>query len=183
MYPRHGTSVHPGAEGVDVGSHVGGRSPRAPVRRRAQGGSRLKPVVRWSGATSRQRKRFKRETQARRGRATRAPTSQNVGSARGATAPRTQRTRDSPNGGGGKAVRGERKRSGARGSPQGRKAHKGAQRNPPRHLGRPQTGGAYAERPTLWAPRRKHGTAGLRAPDPTPEGPGDADSEQLRQPT
>lgn len=86
----------PGAEGVDAGSRVGGRSPRAPVRRRAQGGSRWKTVVRWSGATSRQCKRFQRETQARRGRATREPTSQNVGSARGAIAPRTLRTRACP---------------------------------------------------------------------------------------
>lgn len=92
----------PGAEGVDAGSRVGGRSPRAPVCRRAQGGSRVKTVVRWSGATIRQRKRFKRETQARRRWATREPTSQNVGSARGATAPRTRRTRDRPHPRGGR---------------------------------------------------------------------------------
>lgn len=68
------------AEGVDAGSRVGAQRARAPVRRRAQGGSREKTVVRWSGATSRQHKRFERETQARRGRAGREPTSQNVGS-------------------------------------------------------------------------------------------------------
>ena len=102
MYPGHGATVPFRAEGVDAGSRVGGRSPRAPVRRRAQGGSRVKTVVRWSGATSRQCKRFQRETQARRGRAAREPTSQNVGSALGATAPRTQRTRDSPHPRGGR---------------------------------------------------------------------------------
>ena len=83
------------AEGVAAGSRGGAQRARAPARRRTQGGSREKTVVRWSGATSRQRQRFERETQGRRRRAGREPTSQNGGSGRGAKAPRTLRTRDS----------------------------------------------------------------------------------------
>ena len=47
-----------------------------------------------------------------------------------------------------------------------------------RHLGRDLTGGVDAGLTTLWEPCRKHGTAGLRAPDPTPDGTVEADSKQ-----
>ena len=65
------------------------------ARRAVQGGSREKTVVRWSGATSRQRQRFERETQGRRRRAGREPTSQNGGSGRRPEGRWTLRTRDS----------------------------------------------------------------------------------------
>lgn len=68
------------AEGVGAGSRASERSERAPARRAVQGGSREKTVVRWSGATSRQRKRFERETQTARRRAAREHWSQNGGS-------------------------------------------------------------------------------------------------------
>lgn len=52
-----------------------------------------KSVVRWSGATSRQRQRFGKETQDRRGRAMRERNSENGGCGRVATATSTQWTR------------------------------------------------------------------------------------------
>ena len=87
------------------------------------------------------------------------------------------RTQDSPAGGGGNAVRGERKRRSNGKSPQGLTERDEAQRHPSRRLGRSMAGGVDAERPTRWAPRMKHGTAGLRAPDPTPYGAGAADTD------
>lgn len=148
------------AEGEAAGSRGCARRARAPARRRSQGGSREKTVVRWSGATSRQRQRFERETQERRRRAGREPTSQNVGSGRGATAPRTLRTRDSPEGGRGIAAGLKAKRRAHQWQSHDARRNSGAVAKALRQLVRPLTGGAPAERPASWAPCREHGTAG-----------------------
>jgi hypothetical protein len=110
------TPVPQGAEGVGAAGRACERSEPKPKAKECaaaaynltffvvqcpQGGFNGNGVVRWSGATSPKRKRFPLETQGQKRRAAREPTSQNVGSARGATAPRTLRTQDRPAGGGG----------------------------------------------------------------------------------
>lgn len=79
------------AEGVAAGSRGGERSEHDPVRCRSQGGSREKSVVRWSGATSRQRQRFERETQDRQRRAMRERSGGNGGSGQRVSARWTHR--------------------------------------------------------------------------------------------
>lgn len=148
------------AEGEAAGSRGGAPGARAPARRRTQGGSREKTVVRWSGATSRQRQRFERETQGRQRRAGREPTSQNGGSGRGAKDPRTLRTRDSGKARGGIAAGLEAKRRAHQWQSHDARRNSGAVAKALRQLVRPLTGGAPAERPACWAPCREHGTAG-----------------------
>lgn len=92
------------AEGVAAGSRGGERSEHVPVRCRSQGGTREKSVVRWSGATSRQRKRFERETQDRQRRAMRERYGEKGGSGQWATARWTRWTREYETAHGGKAA-------------------------------------------------------------------------------
>ena len=127
-------------EGHTGESEGGGRA------RRAKGG-RKDDVEPW-------------ETPDRQRRAGREPTSQNVGSGRGAKAPRTLRTRDSPEGGRGSAAGLKAKRRAHQWQSHDARRNSGAVAKALRQLVRPLTGGAPAERPASWAPCREHGTAG-----------------------
>lgn len=92
------------AEGVAAGSRGGERSEHDPVRCRSQGGTREKSVVRWSGATSRQRQRFERETQDRQRRAMRERYGETGGCGQRVSARWTRWTRDYETAHGGKAA-------------------------------------------------------------------------------
>ena len=102
------TPVPQGAEGVGAAGRACERSEPKPKAKECAaaaysltlfvvqcptGGFNGNGVVRWSGATSPKRKRFPLESQGQKRRAAREPNSQNGGSARGATAQRTRRTR------------------------------------------------------------------------------------------